>query len=115
VEDANKESLERFARESAGWPDPKKPYKNPPPDNVEGHVLKLDEEAGWITVAVGSDSGVTKGHTLDVFRLKPRPTFLGTLLVLEVRPNEAVGKLTSGHPSERIQEGDRVVAKILDP
>ena len=64
-----------------------------------------------VSVSVGSDSGVLKGHTLEVFRLQPTPKYLGTIRITDVRPNEAVGKPIS-KPLDPIKEGDHVAAKI---
>jgi hypothetical protein len=85
--------------------------KTPPPNDVEGLVLKTDP-TGLISVSIGSDSGVLKGHTLEVFRLQPTPKYLGTIKITDVRPNEAVGR-PMGKPLGTIMEGDHVAAKIL--
>src|SRR5262245_3006688 len=85
--------------------------KNPPPENVEGVVKTTDPSSGLLTLSVGSDSGVLKGHTLEVFRMNP-PKYLGTVKIMDSRPNEAVGKPIS-KPSGTIQPGDRVASKIL--
>ena len=55
-----------------------------------------------------------KGHTLEVFRLDPIPAksmYLGTIRILEVRPNEAVGQPIA-RPRVPIEKGDRVASRI---
>src|SRR5436190_15424974 len=39
---------------------------NPPPDDIKGRVTATDDAAGWITINLGSDSGLNKGNTLEV-------------------------------------------------
>ncbi len=84
--------------------------KNPPVEDVQGVVMKTDP-SGLMTLSIGSDSGVQKGHTLEVFRLNP-PKYLGTIRIMESRPNEAVGKPVS-RPMGTIVPGDLVASKIL--
>ncbi len=85
--------------------------RNPPSDNVEGLITRTDPQSGMVTISIGSDAGVVKGNTLEVFRLNP-PKYLGTIRILEARPNEAVGKPVS-KPLGPIMQGDRVASKIL--
>jgi hypothetical protein len=84
--------------------------KNPPPENVEGIVTKTDR-SGLLTLSIGSDDGLTKGHTLEVFRLSPAK-YLGTVRIISVTPHEAVAQPVS-RPLGTIQQGDRVASKIL--
>ncbi len=78
---------------------------NPPTQAVEGIVT--DKLGDQIRVSIGSDAGLEKGHTLDVFRLKPTPQYLGQIRLTDVRANEAVGV-----PVDRlkypVQKGDFV-------
>jgi hypothetical protein len=86
---------------------------NPPPDDVRGRVTAVNERDGLVTINLGSDAGLSKGHTLFLYRLKPRPTYLGTLRIDDVKPNEAVGKpFISGAFGARIQKDDEVASKI---
>jgi hypothetical protein len=86
-------------------------FKNPPSANIEGLITMTDPSTGMVTISVGSDAGVVKGNTLEIFRLNP-PKYLGTLRILEAKPNEAVGKPV-GKPLGQIMQGDRVASKIL--
>jgi hypothetical protein len=85
--------------------------KNPPPENVEGMVTKTDS-SGLLTLSIGSDDGVLKGHTLEVFRLSPSAKYLGTVRVIQVTPHEAVAQPVN-RPLSPIQQGDKVASKIL--
>ena len=83
--------------------------KNPPPENVEGTVTQADN-AGLLTLNVGSDDGLLKGHTLEVFRLNPA-RYLGTVRIIQVTPHQAVAQPVS-RPLGPIQQGDKVASKI---
>ena len=82
------------------------PRENPPPVKVDG-VIKQTDPSGLITISLGSDAGLTKGHTLDVYRLDPSAEFLGTVRLTDVRPNEAVGQLLK-RSRTAVRVGDRV-------
>jgi hypothetical protein len=89
--------------------------KNPPPQDVEGVVRSVNAN-GLLTISVGSDAGLLKGNTLELFRLAPvrsQSKYLGTVKVVEVKPKEAVcvpvGRL-AGPP----QPGDRVASRVLE-
>ena len=84
--------------------------KNPPPENVEGMVTRTDA-SGLLTLSVGSDDGLLKGHTMEVFRLNPAK-YLGTVRIIQVTPHEAVAQPVS-RPLGSIQPGDKVASKIL--
>ena len=87
---------------------------NPPPEDVKGTIKATDPSSGLVTINLGSDSGLTKGNTLHVYRLSPRPQYVGLLRIVDVRPNESVAKLTSAARPGAIQVGDEVASKILD-
>jgi len=91
-----------------------KATKNPPPDNIEG-MVKVADVSGLIKISIGSDAGLTKGHTLEVFRLSAVATqskYLGTVRILEVTPNEAVAQPVKPLSDKPIA-GDRVASRIL--
>jgi hypothetical protein len=64
---------------------------NPPPQNVEGIVTETTPRGDLMKISIGSDAGLARGHTLDVFRLKPTPQYLGQIRLTDVRAAEAVG------------------------
>ncbi|HLN29943.1 MAG TPA: hypothetical protein VK395_19535 [Gemmataceae bacterium] len=88
------------------------PRKNPPAEDVEGVVKSTDSQSGYITISIGSDAGIHKGNTLEVYRLKPEPAYLGSIEILAVHTNEAVGKPISRLRGQ-IQIGDRVSSTIV--
>lgn len=86
--------------------------RRPPPEDVEGLVTDADPQTGYLTLSIGSDAGLTRGNTLEVYRLDP-PTYLGTVQILEVRPDKAVAKPISAKGRNQIKVGDRVASTIL--
>ncbi len=89
--------------------------KNPPPDNVEGLIRTTDPSSNLVTLSIGSDAGLSKGHTLEVFRLSSIPQqskYLGTIRILEVTATQAVGQPV-GRMTTPPQPGDRVASHIL--
>lgn len=88
--------------------------RNPPAENVEG-LIKAADPGGLVTITIGSDAGLTRGHTLEVFRLAAIPSqskYLGTIRILEVNATEAVGQPVI-KPAMPLQKGDRVASRIL--
>jgi hypothetical protein len=88
------------------------PSDNPPPEDVEGFVKRDADATGLVLISIGSDAGILKGHTLEVFRLSPQAKYLGRIKVIEVRPYEAVGQVV-GKPAGPILKDDRVASKLL--
>jgi hypothetical protein len=85
---------------------------NPPQADLSGLITKTDPQSGLVTIDIGSDAGLTKGNTLDVYRLSPESKYLGILEILAVRPNESVGKQIGPYRSQ-LHIGDRVSSNIL--
>jgi len=87
-------------------------HKNPPAENVDGVIKATDPQSGFVTISIGSDAGIQKGNTLDVYRLRPDPLYLGVIEILAVRSNEAVGKPIMRMRGQ-IQPGDQVSSTIV--
>ena len=83
---------------------------NPPPENLEGVVRRAD--GNYVTVSLGSDAGLTKGNTLEVFRLGTNPKYIGKIRIVDVTPTQSVGQVI-GRMSVPIQVDDRVASRIL--
>jgi len=111
VEDMGKENIR--LKNSGGSTAVTANQKNPPLENIEGVVMKADTGSGLLTLSIGSDAGLTKGHTLEVFRLSPTPKYLGTVRIVDVTAQQAVARPITPMPAARIQQGDRVASKIL--
>jgi hypothetical protein len=89
--------------------------KNPPAESVEG-LVKNTDSSGLMTLTIGSDAGLTKGHTLELFRLNPsapsQSRYLGTVRILEATATQAVAQPV-GRLTAPAQPGDRVASRIL--
>ncbi len=87
---------------------------NPPTVYVEGKVNEISpQNADLMSVSVGSDKGVTKNQTLEVYRVNP-PLYLGVLRIVEVSPHSAVGRLERVGTSNRtpVRVGDTVASSL---
>jgi hypothetical protein len=92
-------------------------YENPPPAYVKGRIMKIHAgDRNLVTVSVGSDAGVKENNTLEVYRLRPRPEYLGRLLIREATPHQAVGRLMPSAVSHSpLQDGDEVSSTLNRP
>lgn len=96
--------------------DPNQP--NPPPAFVKGEIENINFKEGNPTLAqisIGSDHGLSAGHTLDVYRLTPKAMYLGTMRLVDVYAKKAVGQMVEAGFSPtrpRIQIGDQVASEI---
>jgi hypothetical protein len=96
------------SRDQAGQQD-KQVIANP---DIEGLIEKIDGPSGLVTLSIGSDAGLNKGNVLEVFRLKPEPKYVGSLQVVAVRPDHAVGK-PLGRTLGQVRIGDHVASNVL--
>ena len=64
---------------------------------------------GLIQVNIGSDDGLKKGHSLEVYRLG---TYLGRIEIVDTEPDKAVGKILPEYRKGAIARGDRVTSKL---
>lgn len=88
--------------------------KNPPPEDVDG-LIETADPSGLVTITIGSDAGLRKGNTLEVFRLgrtAAQSKYLGTIRIVEVTAHKAVGQ-PIGRMMAPPQRGDHVAAHIL--
>lgn len=89
-----------------GFPERPEADSDTPP-LVNGHVTAVRE--GLIQISVGSDSGLRKGHRLEVFR---GGTYLGRVVITAVNPHDAVCQVLPETKQGAIQTGDNVTTKI---
>jgi len=85
--------------------------KNPPLENIQGRVKEYDARSGLMTLDIGSDAGLTAGHTLELFRLNPAK-YLGTIRIMRVTPHEAIAQ-PLGRLQGPVQKSDTAASKIL--
>jgi hypothetical protein len=86
---------------------------NPPSVLVNGKVERVEGEL--VQLSVGTDHGVQKNHTLDVYRLTPEAKYLGMVRIVEANHHQSVGRLiASGNAAYRtpLRPGDHVTSKL---
>jgi chromosome segregation ATPase len=90
-------------------------YRNPPPVYVLGKVEQVDDkDSTLVKISIGSDSGIRKDHTLEVYRVSPKAEYLGRLLVVDADFRHALGRLLRqpGVPPPTLAPGDEVASKL---
>jgi chromosome segregation ATPase len=112
LEDQTKQLQKNERAAQAPLLQPNVPAANPPQADIAGIISRIDAQSGLVTIDIGSDAGLSKGNTLEVFRLNPEPKYLGSIEILAVRPNEAVAKQVGSYRSQ-LHVGDRVSSNIL--
>lgn len=83
------------------------------PPKVEGHVVAASND--FVQISLGSDDGVKKGHTFEVYR--PGATadatkYLGRIEILQTEPDVAVGKVMTDFRRGNIEKNDRVATRL---
>jgi hypothetical protein len=86
--------------------------KNPPPEDVRGKVKAVDP-SGLITIDKGTDDGINKDNTLEVFRLGSEPKYLGAIRIVAANAHEAVGRPITPQRRGLIQVNDEFASNIL--
>src|SRR5439155_27242967 len=90
-------------------------FVNPPPAYVKGRIEQVDDaDKSLVKISIGSDSGIRKDQTLEVFRVSPSPKYLGRLVIVNAGVHDAVGRLVRqpGMPAEAVQAGDQVASTL---
>jgi RNA polymerase sigma factor (sigma-70 family) len=82
-------------------------------DDQRGEVIDITTD-GLVRVNKGSENGLTKGQTLEVYRLHPKAQWLGRLRLATVTAGESVGTVEAPeHVKTKVQKGDIVGNFIL--
>ncbi len=86
---------------------------SPPP--VTGEIKRLDPARPFMEITIGSDDGLVVGHELYMYRLSPRPEYLGKVKIVSVDPDQAVAKVIGKtYMGKKIKEGD-IVSSTINP
>ncbi len=85
---------------------------NPPAEQVKGKIEKVDGDL--VQINLGTDAGVNKNHTLEVYRVTPDAKYLGRIRIVDATKNQSVGRLVpAGNATTRsLMVGDLVVSKL---
>jgi hypothetical protein len=84
---------------------------NPPATYLEGKIDQIArEDPNLVQLSVGSDKGLARNHTLEVYRIDP-PGYLGLVRIVDVQPHTAIGRRekASGGP---LRVGDTVASTL---
>ncbi len=100
-----------FGSPPAAPPLPDPQQVNPPPDR-KGTVIRVSE-TDLVQISLGTDDGIAKGDRVIIYRLKPKPYFLGRATVLETRPHESVVSVPASRA--RVEVGDQVTKDEFVP
>jgi hypothetical protein len=88
---------------------------NPPSGMVKGKIEKVDaKDNTLVQISVGTDHGVNKNNTMEVFRTTPSPKYLGMVRIVDASPHHSVGRLIvpPGASRPQLQEGDLVWSRL---
>jgi hypothetical protein len=88
---------------------------NPPAVTVNSKIIEVGTSGDMVRLDTGSDSGLKKGHTLDVYRTAPSRQYLGMIRIVDVGPLEAIAqRVTTGPYASRelIQVNDMVISDV---
>jgi hypothetical protein len=89
-------------------------YAKKPPQDVKGTILASNPKSGLVTLSIGSDSGLSVGNTLEVYRLDP-PQYVGMVRVVDVDFKQAVARAQMPLAAGPIKEKDIVASHIATP
>ena len=78
----------------------------PPP--LRGKVLAINDEK-MVEISLGSDDGITVGHTVEVFR---GDKYVGRLVVLTTASDKAVAKIDPKYTRIPVQTGDDIATRL---
>lgn len=79
-----------------------------PPD-VDGVIVRIHSTGDLVAISLGTDDGLIKGHTLDIFRGK---RFIGKATVVLAYPNQSACRLDKDFLQAPVAEGDYVTTKF---
>jgi hypothetical protein len=85
---------------------------NPPSTMVKGKVERVD--GALIQISLGTDHGVNKGNTMEVFRTSPAAKYLGMVRIMDSSPRQSVGRMIvpAGATQPVLLEGDNVWSRL---
>ena len=88
-------------------------YTGVPPFQVTGRVTEV-RETGLVEITIGEDSGLQKGHQLDVYTKSEdgRDIYRGVVEVLLTEPNRAACKILPEYRKGTVQVNDVVTSEF---
>jgi uncharacterized coiled-coil protein SlyX len=85
---------------------------NPPAVLVNGKIEKVDGDL--VQIPLGTDHGLNKNNTLDVYRTQPEAKYLGMIRIVDANHHKSVGRFVTVGAQARpqLKEGDLVTSKL---
>jgi hypothetical protein len=78
------------------------------PPKVDGVVLMVGRD-NLVEISLGSDDGIRRGNTLEVFRATK---YKGRVEVVQTSPDKSVAKIIPGFQQAKIERDDRVATRF---
>jgi hypothetical protein len=78
------------------------------PPKVDGVILMVGRD-NLVEISLGSDDGIHRGNTLEVFRANK---YKGRLEVVQTSPDKSVAKIIPGFQQAKIERDDRVATRF---
>ena len=88
---------------------------NPPGVLLHGKIQKVDAADGsLVQISLGTEHGLKKNHTLDVYRVQPEVKYLGMIRIVEANHQNSIGRLVTPPiaADRQLKVGDLVSSKI---
>jgi len=83
-------------------------YSKHPPVGIQGTVTEI-RPGGTIEISIGADSGLVKGHQLDIVRnLEGRSVYIGKIEVVSTAADRAVARVMPEFRKGVVRRGDDV-------
>lgn len=83
-------------------------YTGIPPKGIQGLVTEVRPK-GWVEISIGEDSGLVRGHELDVVRnIDGRSSYIGKIKVERTEADRAVATILPEFRRGTVQRGDSV-------
>ena len=83
------------------------------PPTVQGEVSRVDDQNRSLEITLGSDDGLVPGHELFLYRVSPKPEYLGKIKIIAVDPDQSVARVVGATiQGKKITEGDLVSSTI---
>ena len=84
-------------------------YSRKPPGNIRGVISEV-RPRGVVEISVGSDSGLSKGHQLDVVRNRDgRSSYIGKIEITQTAPDRAVANVMPEFRRGVVQRDDEIM------
>jgi hypothetical protein len=103
--------LRRQIERVPNWPERRTPHPALEAD-VQGRVSDIDSRSELVTISTGSHNGIRRGQTLEAYRLKPKPEYVGMIRVLDTSLNDSMARAIKPLRAGPIQRGDIVTSRI---